>query len=215
MIPPTRPPVNRNPKATDSSKGQGMDERDEQGSPLGGIDSEIKELLGLFDVPAFARRGQELELSQARLRVRAGRVRSELLDMVRLRLRQWASAADGPATDAHLFADSIAGLWPLAGAEPPKWAGRSAPLRRLRAIARDLIASVERFNRRWLDHLGHLDLGPINRQVEDYNRYYLIEKECSLGSARLAARLFVPKAKVTLDDLLADLPPLPVPALRS
>jgi hypothetical protein len=191
-----------------------MDERDEEGSPLGGVDAEIKELLGLFDVPAFARRGQDVEYSLARLRSRSRRVRLGMLDMVRLRLRQWASAADGPAADRLVFAESIAGLWPLAEADPPKWAARTASAWRLRAIARDLIASVERFNRRWQEHLDGLDLGPINRQVDDYNRYYLLEKECSLGSARLAARNFVPKTHVTLDDLRGELPPLPVPALK-
>jgi hypothetical protein len=191
-----------------------MDERDEQGTPLGGIDAEIKELLGLFDVPAFARRGQDLEYSLVRLRSRSRRVRGGMLDMVRLRLRQWASLADGPGTDMLVFASSIAGLWPLAEAEPPKWAARASSLRKLRGIARDLIASSERFNRRWLDHLEGLDLGPINRQVDDYNRYYLLEKECSLGSAKLAARHFVPKVHMTLDELRLELPPLPVPVLK-
>jgi len=192
-----------------------MDDRDEEGTPLGGIDAEIKELLGLFDVPAFARRGQDLEYSLARLRLRSGRVRDGMLDMVRLRLRQWAALADGPGADSFVFHGSIAGLWPLAGAEPPRWATRTASLRKLRGVARDLIASIERFNRRWLDHLDGLDLTSINRQVDDYNRYYLLEKECSLGSARLAARHFVPKARVTLDELRDELPPLPVPALKS
>jgi hypothetical protein len=192
-----------------------MDERDDEGTPLGGIDAEIKELLGLFDVPAFARRGQDLEYSLARLRLRCRRVRNGLLDMVRLRLRQWASAANGPGVDSLVFASSIAELWPLAEAEAPKWAARSAPPRKLRGIARDLIASVERFDRRWLEHLDGINLDPINRQVDDYNRYYLLEKECSLGSARLAARHFVPKVHVTLDDLRRELPPLPVPVLKA
>jgi hypothetical protein len=192
-----------------------MDDRDEEGTPLGGIDAEIKELLGLFDVPAFARRGQDLEYSLARLRLRSRQVRRGMLDMVRLRLRQWASLADGPRADSLVFAASIAGLWPLAEAEPPKWAARTASPRKLRGVARDLIASAERFNRRWLDHLDGLNLDPINRQVDDYNRYYLLEKECSLGSAKLAARHFVPKTHVTLDDLRLELPPLPVPVLKA
>jgi hypothetical protein len=191
-----------------------MDDRDEQGTPLGGIDAEIKELLGLFDVPAFSRRGQDLEVALVRLRLRSKRKRDDLLDMVRLRLRQWASAAEGPGADARTFAAPIADLWPLSGAEAPTWAPRPSGPRRLRAIGRDLIASVERFNRRWLEHLDGIDLAPINRQVDDYNRYYLLEKECSLGSARLAARHFVPQARVTLDDLRRELPPLPVPTLK-
>jgi hypothetical protein len=191
-----------------------MDERDEEGTPLGGIDAEIKQLLGLFDVPAFARRGHDLDSSLARIRVRSAKTRSGMLDMVRLRLRQWAAVANGPGTETLVFATSIADLWTLAEADPPKWAARTASGRTLRSIARDLIASVERFNRRWLEHLEGLDLSPINRQVDDYNRYYLLEKECSLGSARLAARHFVPKVHITLDDLRGELPPLPVPVLK-
>ncbi|WP_435009069.1 hypothetical protein P12x_000319 [Tundrisphaera lichenicola] len=191
-----------------------MEESDEETS-LGGIDAEIKELLGLFDVPAFARRGQDLEYALARLRVHAGRRRDEMLDMVRLRLRQWSAAAHGPEADLAVFQGSIATLWGLAGAEPPKWGTRPASRRGLRTIARDLVASVERFNRRWADYLDRIDLGPINQQVDHYNRYYLLEKECSLGSARLAARHFVPKARVSLDELRAELPLLPVPALKT
>ena len=181
---------------------------------LGGVDAEIKELLGLFDVPAFARRGQDLEYALARLRVRARRRRADLLDMVRLRLRQWAGAAAGPEVELAYFREPIAPLWPLAGLEPPAWAARSATRWGLRAIARDLAASVGRFNRRWEDFLGGVDLAPLNRQVDHYNRYYLLEKECSLGSARLAARHFEPKARVTMDELRAEFPPLPTPEPR-
>ncbi len=190
-----------------------MDESDEA-TPLGGVDAEIKELLGLFDVPAFARRGQEVEYALVRLRTRCGRVRLDLLDMVRLRLRQWAAAASGPDDSARFFAGPIGPLWPLAGAEAPRWAARPESPRRLRAIARDLVASVERFNRRWGGFLDALDLAPINRQIDHYNRYYVLEKECVLGSARLAARHFTPLPPIGLDDLRAEYPALPVPAVR-
>jgi hypothetical protein len=191
-----------------------MDESNNEGTPLGNVDAEIKELLGLFDVPAFARRGQDLEYALVRLRSRSRRQRNAMLEMVRLRLRQWAAAATGPAAELAVFGDSIAPLWPLAEAEAPRWATRAASSWRLRSIARDLIASVERFNRRWSEHLEGLDLTPINRQVDNYNRYYVLEKECSLGSAKLAARNFVPKTHVSLDDLRAELPLLPVPMLK-
>jgi hypothetical protein len=192
-----------------------MDESNDEGTSLGNVDTEIKELLGLFDVPAFARRGQDLEYALARLRLRAHRRREDMLDMVRLRLRQWAAAASGPEADLGYFDASIAPLWQLASAGDPKWATRPATRWGLRAIARDLVASLERFNRRWAEYLDGIDLAPINRQVEHYNRYYLLEKECSLGSARLAARHFVPKERVSLDELRAELPPLPVPGLRA
>jgi hypothetical protein len=191
-----------------------MDESSDEATPLGNVDTEIKELLGLFDVPAFARRGQDLEYALIRLRSRSSRQRTAMLEMVRLRLRQWAAAATGPAADLQVFGDSIAPLWPLADAEAPRWASRAASIWRLRSIAKDLIACVERFNRRWSEHLDGLDLAPINRQVDNYNRYYVLEKECSLGSAKLAARNFVPKSHVSLDDLRSELPLLPVPALK-
>ena len=35
-----------------------------------------------------------------------------------------------------------------------------------------------------------------------------------LGSAKLAARHFVPKVHVALDELRLELPPLPVPVLK-
>jgi hypothetical protein len=188
-----------------------MDDPKDETTPLGSLDSEIKELLGLFDVPAFARRGQDLEYALTRLRISSRRVRAGMLDMVRLRLRQWAAAAPGPEADLRFFAASIAPLWSLSEAEPSRWGTHPASTWRLRAIARDLRFSVERFNRRWLEHLEGLNLAPINRQVDDYNRYYLLEKECSLGSARLAARNFVPKVHVTLDELRLEFPVLPVP----
>ena len=191
-----------------------MDESDDA-TPLGGVDAEIKELLGLFDVPAFARRGQDLEYALTRLRFRCAGVRSGMLDMVRLRLRQWSAAASGPLEASRFFLEPIDPLWPLAGAEPPGWARRPESPRRLRSIARDLLASVERFNRRWSSHLDAVDLALLDRQVDHYNRYYLLEKECVLKSSRLAARHFEPKQRVTLDDLRRDHPLLPLPQLRT
>ncbi len=191
-----------------------MDET-EGATPLGGVDAEIKELLGLFDVPAFARRGQDVEYARTRLHARCSRARGEMLDMVRLRLRQWAAASTGPADDARIFADAIGPLWPLAGAEAPRRAHRAESDRRLRAIARDLVASVERFNRRWSRAIDAVDLAAINRQIDHYNRYYVLEKECVLGSARLAARHFVPLDLMTLDDLRREHPLLPIPRLKA
>ena len=51
-------------------------------------------------------------------------------------------------------------------------------------------------------------------QIEQYNRYYLFEKECRLGSTRLAARFYAEKPLLTRESLRDDYPPLPVPELR-
>ena len=190
-----------------------MDEADDA-SPLGGVEREIKELLGLFDVPAFARRGQDVEHARLRLRHRLARTRVGMLDMFHLRLRQWAAAATGPGTATTVFRAPIDDLWSLSHAPVPNWAKYPETPRRLRAIGRDMIASAERFNRRWEKALDGVELGPINDQIDRYNRYYLLEKECVVGSARLAARHFEPYAHVLMDDLRAEHPTLPVPELR-
>jgi hypothetical protein len=193
-----------------------MDESDESTlTTSAGTEAEIKELLGLFDAPAFARRGNDVEHAVTRLYARCRRERQRLLEMVQLRLRQWASVATGPDDLAGAFAAPIAELWPLAEAPLPAWAAVSAPARRRRAVARDLVASVTRFNRRWAAFLGQLYLAPINRMIDEYNRYYVLEKECVLGSNRLAMRHFTPRTPVSLAALGAEYPPLPVPELLS
>ncbi len=189
-----------------------MDEPDEP-TPVTSDDGAIKELLGLHDVPAFARRGQNLEYALARLHERCRRERHAMLDMVRVRLRQWAGTVAGPDNWNAAFAAPVDALWPLSGADPPVWAEHPAPPRRQRAIAQDLVASITRFNRRWTRFLEEFKFEYVNRQIDEYNRYYLLEKECSLGSARLAARYFSPKPLVTREGLLAEYPFLPLPEL--
>jgi hypothetical protein len=191
-----------------------MDES-EDSMPLATTDTEIKELLGLFDAPAFARRGLELEQALERLHARCRRQRETLLEMVRLRLRQWAAVATGPDDSVGTFAAPIAALWSLCGAAPPAWAARPAPPRRRRAVARDLVASVTRFNRRWTAYLDQLNLAPVNAMIDGYNRYYLLEKECVLGSARLALRHFTPRVRLSRAALGLAFPELPVPELLS
>jgi hypothetical protein len=110
-----------------------------------------------------------------------------------------------------VFSASIEPLWPLSEAEPPQWASEPAPLRRQLDIARDLIAAVSRFNQRWRQFLDDLKLEAVNRVIDDYNRYYLLEKECVLGSARLAARFFTPVPRLSPEQLLREHPLLPVP----
>ncbi|MGA7496841.1 MAG: hypothetical protein WBX00_08945 [Isosphaeraceae bacterium] len=191
-----------------------MNEDDVEDSvPAMSVDSEIKELMGLFDVPAFARRGQDLEYSLKRIHARCLREREESLEMVRLRLRQWSRVATGPGDWSEVFAGPIDSLWQHAQHEPPVWAGRVAPARQKRTVARDLIASVQRFNVKWRRFLESLDLGPTNQVIDQYNKYYVLEKECVMGSARLASRHFTPVPHLSPEVLLRDYPMLPVPEL--
>lgn len=176
-------------------------------------DPETNQLLGLFDVPAFARRGVELEYAVNRLHERCQRERGSRCEMIRVRLRQWASATTGPESWHEVFTAPIDGLWPLCDAEPAVWSEHLAPLRRRREIGRDLVTSVARFNARWERYLLELKVDYVNRAIDNYNRYYMLEKECVIGSARLAARHFVQRPSVTRESLLELYPPLAVPEL--
>jgi hypothetical protein len=179
------------------------------------IETEVKELMGLFDLPAFARRGQDVEAAQRRLHDRCRAIREELLDMVRVRLRQWAAAVAGPDDWRGVFTASIEPLWPQSDAGEPRWAVAPASSRRRAAVARDLIAAVLRFNARWERSLDEIDLDPINEAIDRYNRYYVIEKECVVGSARIAARHFVPLNRINKETLLRSHPMLGVPQLAT
>ena len=161
------------------------------------VDPETRQMLGMFDVPAFAKRGKDLEHALLRLHARCRVSRLERLEMVHLRLRQWASAVQGPEAWPIAFEESLQPLWEQAAAPPPNWARQTASVRRCRLIARDLHTSVSRFNRLWLKHLDELNLQALNTLVEHYNRYYVIEKECFVKSARLAALHFSPRPPVT------------------
>ncbi|MDB5353478.1 MAG: hypothetical protein JWN86_4725 [Planctomycetota bacterium] len=178
-------------------------------------DPEMRQLIGMFDVPAFARRGQEMEFALDRLQAKCRREREEMLEMVRLRLRQWSAVATGPADGDDVFAGPIETLVAMVAIEPPSWSARPAPARRRLPIARDLAASVDRFNRRWGRFLAEMNLGPINRMIDHYNRYYILEKECVFGSSRVAARHFQPRRPLTPEALLEDHPLLPAQRLRA
>lgn len=190
-----------------------MDETDESTPVVRSDDAELKELMGLFDAPAFARRGQDLEYALTRLFRRLERERSGLLDMVHLRLKQWSKVATGFDDWGDVFKTSIAYLYEKSSADPPQWAERAGTHRQRLGVGRDLVASVERFNRRWQHVLDQVRVDSINRQIELYNRYYVFEKECVVGSARIASRYFVPKPPVTPETILADHPTLAVPEL--
>jgi hypothetical protein len=190
------------------------DETDESLSTLSGdIETEIKEMMGLFDAPAFARRGLELDEMLRRVDARCRQARLERLDMVHVRLRQWTRVAAGPEDWSSVFTASIEPLWSLSEAEPPRWAVSPATRHRRLAVARDLIVAVERFNRRWTEFVESINLGPANGVIDHYNRYYVLEKECVMGSSRLAARFFTPIQPLTAERLLKDHLLLPVPAL--
>jgi hypothetical protein len=175
-------------------------------------DRESRALMGLFDAPAFARRGADLESSIEMLRSVCDSRREESLPMVRLRLNNWCrlAAANGWI---GLFDSPIDSLHFAAFCRPPSYAHTSQSKLKRAAAARDLVASVSRWNARWQRQLLSLNLGPVNQRIEKYNLYYTFEKECCLGSLRAATRNFQPAALITVEQLMLWFPLLPLPTL--
>src|SRR5205823_2559018 len=100
-----------------------------------------------------------------------------------------ALAGGWEAVRPHLAGDEEVGvLEGLESALEPRLRAPVAPTRSARAVRRalrELVASLERFNRRWAEYLPTVDLRPVNELREGYNRYYLLEKECALRSPAL------------------------------
>ena len=172
-----------------------------------------QQLLGLFDVPAFARRGQDLEYAPAGCTSGSPGSRLAMLDMVRLRLRQWAAVATGPDDWPDAFAQPIAPLWALAGASEPCLGVTARAARAGGGPSRaTLLPASIGSTAAGPQFLDGLPLDPLNRRIDQYNRYYVLEKECVLGSARLAARHFVsPAPRDRLRRCSPTSPCLPAP----
>lgn len=172
-----------------------------------------------YDVPAYIRRARGVEAVLEELLDMARRQRTERLFGVRLHIgvlragiRQWFDLRPLLDDDGQLSVlgklHAEAGELDVPTTGPTSHAGRRRALVRLRS-------SIERFNRRWLPFVDELDFGELNRLRDGYNRYYLLEKECAVGPARLLPQMFRRLPPFAAADLLEKLPPLPVPRLTS
>lgn len=192
-----------------------FDELIEEAMLAAGEDELTRMLLGRFDAPAYVRRGLRLEATLQRCYERLESRRRELLAGVALSLRLLGQTITGP-DDLSSYVSSpgeletIRKLFADFGSEV-KWAQARARPSMIMGRLRDLKDSIRRFNRLWLRELRSADLKEVNREIEDYNRYYLLEKECALRSPGLAARGFKRVPPLTHDALLERFPLLPVP----
>jgi hypothetical protein len=179
----------------------------------------VQYLLGSYGAPAFVRRGRQVEEAYETLLAALRLEREKLLAMVRLRIGQAFALAGDPERlrpllrepeQLDLLVELHRELHPTlrVAVEP------TSSLRILRQGLRDLIDSLERFDRRWNAHLVGVDLIPINKLREGYNRHYVVEKECVVGSARLAREGFVRLPPLTVADLRREFPALAIPDLR-
>jgi hypothetical protein len=186
-------------------------------TPLGEVPSDERMLLGLGDRPAYLRRGMSVEDAEVRVVRKCEIARDEMLYAVRLRLRFWnrllhdrprirarvSEAASESAADigAKVFGPGE----PSVSVAPPGWsifAGRHW---------RAFVTAVEEFNANWRRYLETMPLDDLYRVIDGYNRFYVLEKECAVRSARTALRGFVAKQKPTWKDFLERFPLLPIP----
>jgi hypothetical protein len=176
---------------------------------------EIQQLRGLFDAPAYVRRGRRVQAEFDELLDRCRRQRHEWLGLVRTRLGLLrALAGEWEALAAHVAEDQLHELRRLEEELAPRLRApveATASARVLRGALRELRESIERFNRRWAAFLADVDVSAVNELREGYNRYYLLEKECASPSIRVARLGFRPLPPLTRDEVAELLPPLPVP----
>ena len=176
----------------------------------------VAEIAARFGVPAFVRRARGVQDALDNLVRRCQLQREKWLDQVRIPWNWLLQLAGTLEALRPLFSNSdsfetLNELAAILGMPEPVVGSPAASARRLRNSLHELRASIERFNRRWHKFLLELNLAEINKQREDYNRYYVLEKECALRSVRLARQGFVPLAPVSAGELLDLLPLLPVP----
>lgn len=177
-------------------------------------DHQIGQMLqAQYGAPAYIRRARRVEDALEELIARGRHQREPWLLMVRLHLGTlFALAADNNLLQELLDDEQIKCLCRLHQELAPELRAPPAPAKSVRPLRRtlaDLDASIERFNDRWLACLPGVDLTEINEVRDNYNRYYLLEKECAVRSARLARQGFRPLEPCTTDELLVHLPCLP------
>ena len=81
--------------------------------------------------------------------------------------------------------------------------------------ARRLIVSFERFNERWENFIDRLSLERVNQLRDNYNRYYVIEKECAVRSLQTAQRGFELMKPASLGEIRKLFPLLAVPQIQN
>ena len=173
---------------------------------------QFNEWASLFDAPAYIRRARRVEAAREAIQVAATRQRDEWLTMPRLRL----GTLQALAGDWQRFAaaDVLMVLWTELTPRLRLPPARTESKRALRSALSELIESLERFNARWTSYLHKIDFREVNALREGYNRYYVLEKSCSLRSDLLAWHGFAPLPMMDVGEILRQMPTLPVP-LRS
>ena len=179
----------------------------------------FQQVLAHFDAPAYVRRARRVQQAFDDLLAHCRRQRDDWTTMLVIRLGTlrmlagtWDNLAPHLASDEQV--DALERLWEVL---KPELQVRFEPTnneKRLRRELVQLVSEVEALNRRWTAFLPTVDLSQVNRLRADYNRYYVLEKECAVRSAVVVRHGFRPLSPLTPADLAEALPELPVPRLR-
>jgi hypothetical protein len=177
------------------------------------------QLLARVGGPSFLRRARDMEDELAVLVTRCQQQRTEWLERAQARLGVVLALAGGvdglrPLLADEAESDVMARLAGELGSKPATWIEPTGSVRVLVEALDQLKQSLERFNRRWEAYLPTVDRTAVNAARDRYNRYYVLEKECATGSPKIARMGFRRQDPLTVADLAAMLPPLPVPRTR-
>jgi hypothetical protein len=194
------------------SESTSTDDAELVASLAGDLDHATQRLLGLYDVPAYVRRALRVEEAILALEKRIEQQRVELLLSVRQALARWEETnRKYPSSRLLLDESTRRRLQLLAERLPAHPSIRTIPLLwpvRPKRIWRDLSEAVRTFNRKWNQWIAAVDLGPVNRLIDDYNKHYLVEKECAFRSVRAASRHFQPMKRIERQEFVDRYPPL-------
>src|SRR5262249_20854681 len=147
----------------------------------------FNEVLAHYDGPAYMRRARRVQASYEQLLNDCRRQRDEWLAMARIRLGTLRGLAGTWDTlTPHLADDEqvrkLEQLWTILDPRLRVPIEPTTSIRTLRAALHRLAESIATFNQRWLPYIRGLDLSALNAERADYNRYYLLEKECAVRS---------------------------------
>jgi hypothetical protein len=172
----------------------------------------LMQVVAQYEAPAYIRRARQVEVACEAVIERCRRQRSDWLAGVRLHLKALDAAGNDVDLRRTFGAATMAAIELLRSEtglkrQPVEF----ARLRSLRSLLRYLRWSVARFNRRWSAFLDQFDLSELNALRDGYNRYYLLEKECAVGSIRLAAMTYRRLEPMTHRELHDHFAPLREP----
>jgi len=182
----------------------------------GNSDRLAKAVMARYDGPAYLRRAKQMELAIAALHQKCQETRHEMLHLVRLRLGRLLDVAGSweklmPGFLEPSTAEILRQLLTQEGDQQTVPEPAAASPGRIQHALQELCEAIHWFNLRWIGFLHELDLNPVNALITGYNRWYVLEKECAVGSPRVARQGFRVVPPITLDDLKTQYPPLPVP----